>query len=262
MPALNIAAYLFVPIADPSAVAAAIQAACTSRGLLGSVLVAPEGLNLFLAGEEAKVDAVLNALRADPRFAALREKRSWSAAVPFRRLLVKVKPEIITFRQPGIDPVTRPAPTVAPTDLRRWIEQGHDDDGVPVALIDTRNDEELDYGGFVGALRLGIQQFTELPEALERHRDALAGKTLVTYCTGGVRCEKAAPWMLANGYERVVQLQGGILGYFEREGGAGYEGGCFVFDERISVNPDLSPASGVKRRFARGDGQRAGGARR
>ncbi len=255
MAILNIAAYLFVSIADPPALAAVLRARCEARGVLGSILVSPEGVNLFLAGAADEVDGFLADLRADARFSGLREKRSWSASVPFRRLLIKVKPEIITFKQDGLDPANVRAPSVTPADLRRWLDQGHDDDGRPVVLVDTRNDEELAYGTFRGALQLGIDKFTELPDALEAHRDELAGKAVVTFCTGGIRCEKAAPWMVNHGYQNVLQLEGGILGYFEREGGAHYDGGCFVFDERVSLGPDLAPVAGAKRMYFRGQGQ-------
>lgn len=252
MAVLNIAAYLFVSIADPRGLAAVLRDRCEARDLRGSILVSPEGINLFLAGAAEQVDGFLADLRADARFAALREKRSWSEAVPFRRLLIKVKPEIITFKQDGLDPAHVRAPSVTPADLRRWLDQGHDDAGRPVVMVDTRNDEELAYGTFRGALQLGIDKFTDLPDALEPHREDLAGKAVVTFCTGGIRCEKAAPWMVNHGYQNVLQLEGGILGYFEREGGAHYDGGCFVFDERISLGPDLAPVASARRMYFRG----------
>jgi UPF0176 protein len=251
MSVLNVAAYLFVPIDDPASVADWVRGVCAAQGVMGSVLVAREGINLFLAGAEGSVDEVLATLRADPRFAALTEKRSFSDAVPFRRLQVKVKPEIITFKQDVTPPTVARAPAVSPQTLAKWLDQGHDDDGREVVLVDTRNDEELVYGTFAGAVRLGIRVFTALPEAIDAVAPRLQGKTVVTFCTGGIRCEKAAPYLSERGIERVYQLDGGILGYFERVGGAHYQGGCFVFDERISLQPDLSPTPGAARLVTR-----------
>ncbi len=240
----NIAAYRFVEIADPDALAAQVRAWAQAGGLLGSVLVAPEGINLFLAGEPAAVDAFLAQLRADARFADIEVKASTSRTPPFARLKVKVKPEIIAFRRPGASPLRRArAPAVAPATLRRWIAQGHDDDGRRVALLDTRNREETAHGTFRDALVLPIDNFTELPAALAPHRESLRDATVVSFCTGGIRCEKAALWMLDAGMDNVLQLEGGILGYFEAVGGHGYDGRCFVFDARIALDPALAPLS-------------------
>ena len=153
------------------------------------------------------------------------------------------KREIITFRHPETAPDAERAPAVAPATLARWIERGVDDDGRRLVLLDTRNREEVRHGTFAGALALPIDRFTDLPDALAAEREALADATVVSFCTGGIRCEKAALWMQANGFERVWQLDGGILGYFEEVGGAGYDGACFVFDERVALDPALRPVA-------------------
>ena len=237
----NIAAYHFVPVDDPAALADALRAWAAAGDLCGSVLVAPEGINLFLAGEPAAVACLLDRLRADARFADLRVKDSESEHVPFARLKVKVKPEIISFRRGDASPLAGRAPAVAPDALQRWLAQGRDDEGRRLVLLDTRNREETAHGSFAGALVLPIDNFTDLPAALAPHRDALRDATVVSFCTGGIRCEKAALWMRANGMEDVLQLDGGILGYFEAVGGAGYEGRCFVFDERVALDAALQP---------------------
>ncbi|NYZ64163.1 sulfurtransferase [Luteimonas deserti] len=239
----NLAAYHFVALEDPAAVAGWLRTGAEAGGLRGTVLVAPEGINLFLAGPVAGVDALLASLRADARFADLQVKRSRSSVVPFARLKVKLKPEIISFRKADAMPLAAPAraPGVAPTDLARWIAQGHDDGGRRLVLLDTRNREEVGYGTFEGALTLPIDNFTELPDALASHRSTLRDATVVSFCTGGIRCEKAALWMRADGMDNVLQLDGGILGYFEQVGGFGYEGRCFVFDARVALDPDLRP---------------------
>jgi UPF0176 protein len=242
----SIAAYHFVPIDDPHGVAARVRAWAEDGKLLGTVLVAGEGINLFLAGDSGDIDAFLAQLRGDPRFGALHAKRSRSRTRPFARLKVKVKPEIISFRRDGASPLDERAPAVKPDALARWIEQGRDDAGRRVVLLDTRNREEVGHGSFAGALVLPIDRFTELPEALESHRESLADATVVGFCTGGIRCEKAVNWMRGAGYANALQLEGGILGYFEAMGGFGYEGRCFVFDERVALDSALGAVADLR----------------
>ncbi|MBP7623342.1 MAG: sulfurtransferase [Xanthomonadales bacterium] len=238
---LNLAAYHFVAIADADALADRLRERLTADALRGTVLVTPEGINLFLAGAPDVLRGVVAWLRSDARFADLVVKWSESEHLPFKRLRVKRKREIITFRKDGLDPVGARAPAVDPPTLKRWLEQGRDDAGREVVLVDTRNVQEIDHGTFEGALTLPIAKFTELPDALEPHREALRDKTIVSFCTGGIRCEKAAIWMQQAGYEHVRQLDGGILGYFEQVGGYGYRDRCFVFDERVALDPHLKP---------------------
>ena len=238
---LNIAAYKFVGIADGADLREQLRARTHALALKGTILLAPEGINLFLAGEKDHVHAFLGELRTDPRFADLEAKESWSQAQPFRRMLVKLKREIIRMDHPAIQPAAGRAPGVDAPTLKRWLDQGHDDAGQPVALLDTRNAFEVDHGTFDGAIDWRIGKFTEFPKALHKHADELAGKTVVSFCTGGIRCEKAAPWMREAGFGEVLQLEGGILGYFEQVGGEGYAGGCFVFDERVALDPTLRP---------------------
>ncbi|RZA12030.1 MAG: sulfurtransferase, partial [Lysobacteraceae bacterium] len=204
---LNVAAYLFVLVEDPDALAAQLCERAGMAELRGSVLVAPEGLNLFLAGGEAPLRDFLGWLREDPRFAALHAKESWSEAVPFAKLKVKRKQEIIAFRREHASPLAagERAPSVDPPTLRRWIAQGHDDGGRPLVMLDTRNREEFGFGTFDGALTLPIDNFTDLPGALAPHRDALRDATVVSFCTGGIRCEKAALWLRADGMDNLLQ---------------------------------------------------------
>lgn len=238
---LNIAAYRFVTIAEPSAVVARVRGLCEAQSLKGTVLVAPEGINIFLAGDSAGIHGFLQQLGEDERFAGLQVKFSESATMPFRRLRVRLKREIITFRNQDVSPLAARARTLAPAQLRDWLRQGRDDDGRELVLLDTRNRQEVAFGTFQDALTLPIDRFTELPEALEDHREQLRGKTVVSFCTGGIRCEKAALWMARAGYENVLQLDGGILGYFEQVGAEAYTGHCFVFDERVALDPQLQP---------------------
>lgn len=207
--------------------------------LKGTILLAEEGINLFLAGPADAVRSFVAQLQTDARFADVTPKESWSDAQPFKKMLVKVKGEIIRMNHPTIKPADGRAPTVAPATVRRWLAQGHDDEGRPVVTLDTRNDFEVDEGTFVGAIDWRITKFTEFPDALRSHLDDLKDKTVVSFCTGGIRCEKAAILMREEGLEHVYQLEGGILKYFEETDGGHYEGGCFVFDERRAVDTQL-----------------------
>ncbi len=242
----NIAAYHFVPVADPDALAARLHVRAQIGALRGTVLVAGEGINLFLAGKAASINDFLAYLHEDARFTSISVKASLSAEVPFARLKVKVKSEIISFRRPDASPTGGRAPTLSPHDLARWIEQGADDNGRRLVLLDTRNREEAEYGTFNNATVLPIDNFTELPEAVLARREDLADATVVSFCTGGIRCEKAALWMRGQGMDNVLQLEGGILGYFEAVGGLGYTGSCFVFDDRIALDATLAPISRTK----------------
>jgi UPF0176 protein len=237
----NIAAYHFVPVDQPQALCDRLHARAETLALRGTILVAGEGINLFLAGAPDAIDSFVTGLRDDPRFADIIVKASVSDDQPFGRLKAKVKPEIISFRMPGAAPLEGRAPAVSPQDLSRWIAQGTDDDGRRLVLLDTRNREELAHGTFADAETLPIDNFTELPDAVLARRASWADATVVSFCTGGIRCEKAALWMRAQGMDNVLQLDGGILGYFEAVGGQGYDGACFVFDGRVALDPALAP---------------------
>lgn len=241
-PILNISCYLFVSLPDTAALRDRLHARADALGLKGTVLIAEEGINLFLAGAADAVRTWVDELRADSRFATLVPKESWSETQPFQRLKVKVKPEIIRMNHPTIRPDLAPrAPALAPATLARWLDQGHDDTGRAVVMLDTRNGFEVDHGAFDGAIDWRLHKFSDFPAALAAHRDELAGKTVVSYCTGGIRCEKAAMVLAEQGLT-AWQLDGGILKYFEDTGGQHYHGSCFVFDEREALAPDLSPA--------------------
>jgi UPF0176 protein len=239
---LNVAGYRFVAINDAEALAQRVRTLAEANGLRGSVLIAPEGINLFVAGDQCGVRAFLRTLSdGDARLQDLSIKESWSHSQPFARLKVKVKDEIIAFRHGEASPLRGRAPSVDPGTLARWLTQGHDDEGRRLVLLDTRNREEIQYGSFADAVTLGIDNFTDLPTAVATLRSDWEDATVVSFCTGGIRCEKAALWMQSAGIKHVVQLEGGILGYFEQVGGLGYDGRCFVFDERVAVDSQLTP---------------------
>ncbi|MDW5443237.1 sulfurtransferase [Polaromonas sp. SM01] len=245
MQILNIAAYKFIALDHLADLQAALLEAAQARVLRGTVLLAEEGINLFLAAGSSDIHDFLAWLRSDGRFQDLEVKESWSTAQPFRKLLVKIKPEIIRMDHPAIRPSAGRAPSVDAATLKRWLDKGHDDDGRPVVTLDTRNDFEVDVGTFQQAIDWRITKFTEFPQALLDHRDELREKTVVSFCTGGIRCEKAAIFMQEAGLQHVYQLDGGILKYFEVNGHDHFDGECFVFDERRALDPALAPKVNV-----------------
>ncbi|MYM38678.1 sulfurtransferase [Duganella qianjiadongensis] len=238
---VNIAAYKFVTFDDTEAKRPEYQAICQRLGLKGTILLTPEGINMFLSGPRAHIDEFLAWVRSDARFADLEVKESFSNEQSHKRMLVKLKKEIITMRMPLIKPEEGRAPFVEAATLKRWLDNGVDDKGQPVVMVDTRNDFEVDVGTFNNTVDYRIRKFTEFPEVIAAHKEDFTGKTVVTFCTGGIRCEKAAIHMQNIGYQDVYQLEGGILKYFEEVGGDHYTGDCFVFDYRTALNPKLEP---------------------
>ena len=241
IPVLNISAYKFVPLPDADALRDSLLARATALQLKGTILLAEEGINLFLAGPATAVQDFVSQLQQDPRFADLAPKESWSATQPFKKMLVKVKREIIRMDHPTIRPADGRAPAVTAATLSRWLDAGVDDAGRPVVLLDTRNGFEVDEGTFEGAIDWRLDKFSDFPQALLAHRAELQDKTVVSFCTGGIRCEKAAIFMREHDLPNTYQLEGGILKYFEETGGAHYRGNCFVFDERRTVDTRLDP---------------------
>ena len=236
---LNISAYKFVALPDAQALRDSLLVRATALQLKGTILLAEEGINLFLAGPAPAVRHFVAQLQQDARFADLTPKESWSATQPFKKMLVKVKREIIRMDHPAIRPAQGRAPAVSPATLKRWLDAGVDDEGRPVVLLDTRNGFEVDEGTFEGAIDWRLGKFSDFPQALLAHRAQLQDKTVVSFCTGGIRCEKAAIFMREHDLPNTYQLEGGILKYFEETGGAHYRGNCFVFDERRTVDTRL-----------------------
>ena len=222
----------------------AVRAYGERVGLRGTVLLAPEGINLFLSGQRRQLDEFLDWLGDhEPLLHGMSGKWSLSDSPAFARFKVKCKREIISFRDASCSPLTRSAEAIAPKTLRDWIRRGCDDEGKPLLLLDTRNREEVDWGTFRGAKVLDIDCFTDLPDAVAQRSAGWSGRRIVSFCTGGIRCEKAALWLADHGFDDVLQLQDGILGYFEQVGGEGFDGACFVFDERVALQADLTPVS-------------------
>ncbi len=230
----NIAAYKFATLTGLKPLRERLADRCKAWKLKGTILLSTEGINLFVAGDQPEIDLLLNELRSVPGLEELEPKVSQSSDQPFRRMLVKIKKEIIAFGVEGIDPVNRPAPKLSAHELKKWLDEGR-----PITLLDTRNDYEIQLGTFENALTLDIDHFRQFPDAVRTLPETLKHQPIVMFCTGGIRCEKAGPFMEREGYDNIFQLDGGILKYFEECGSAHYNGECFVFDQRVGVDPSL-----------------------
>jgi UPF0176 protein len=237
---INFSAYKFTPLDALPALKERLLAFTKERALRGTILLSPEGINFFVAGPRSAMDELLVELRAVPGLAELKPKESESDEQPFNRMLVKIKKEIIAFGVEGIDPARRPTAKLPAQQLKQWLDEGR-----PLTLLDTRNDYEVRMGTFKGAVPAGIDNFRDFPEAVGKLPEELKEQPIVMFCTGGIRCEKAGPFMEKAGFKSVFQLDGGILKYFEECGGAHYDGECFVFDRRVGVDPALQETNSV-----------------
>ncbi len=234
LPIVNVSAYLFVSLDDLPERRERLRTLCKNLGLKGTILLSTEGINLFVAGERAAVDGLLAEFRADPQLCNLEVKESVSDHQPFNRMLVKIKKEIIAFGVPGIDPAKATSKRISAEELKTWFDEKR-----PFTLLDTRNDYEFTLGTFEGAVPIGVDSFRDFPAAVDRLPETMKQEPIVTFCTGGIRCEKAAPYLERCGFSDVYQLDGGILKYFELCGQQHYRGECFVFDKRVALDGNL-----------------------
>jgi UPF0176 protein len=233
-PIINISCYRFVPLDHLEDRRTAIRQRAEALHLKGTVLLSGEGINLFVAGPRTAIGQFVDFLKSDPALADLQPKESVSDYQPFNRLLVKIKREIIAFGIESVDPVRHTSPKLPARELKQWLDEGR-----RVHLLDVRNDYEYDLGTFDNAISMHLDHFRHFPEAVARLPETLKDEPVVMFCTGGIRCEKAGPYMEQAGFRHVYQLDGGILKYFEEVGGDHYHGDCFVFDQRVAVNPAL-----------------------
>ncbi|UVO51530.1 rhodanese-related sulfurtransferase [Sphingomonas sp. SUN019] len=233
------ALYRFAPFPDCAALRDPLLALCEDAGVRGTILLAPEGINGTIAGPDAGVERVLDHIRALPGCADLEVKDAQTDAMPFHRLKVRLKREIVTMGVPDIDPLREVGTYVAPEDWNALI------DAPDTIVIDTRNDYEVAVGTFAGAVNPDTHSFRDFPAWFAAHRDELDGKRIAMFCTGGIRCEKATAFVKAQGIEDVFHLDGGILRYLETvpEAESRWHGECFVFDERVAVGHALTPGT-------------------
>ena len=241
-PYINLSGYRFIRLQHLPVLQADMQAALAKIGILGTILLADEGINVALSGTVEQTHATRDYFDQDTRFSELWLKESASEMIPFSKLKVRIRHEIIAFD--GADARDRQlqraaAPALAPEIVQQWLDENRE-----FTLLDTRNDYEIASGTFSHAEHLEIAHFRDFQSAVKQaveKGELDKAKPIVTFCTGGIRCEKAAPWMLEQGFSEVYQIEGGILNYFERTGGAHWEGDCFVFDDRVEVDKSLAP---------------------
>jgi UPF0176 protein len=229
---LNIAGYQFVSLSAHQLTEWRIsfKERALACSLKGTILLSCEGINLFLAGLPENIAKFRQYLGKYSQFSGINFRETWSETQPFRRLLVRIKKEIISMGCPDIQPEQGKAPYIDPQTLREWYVQKR-----RMLVLDTRNHYEVECGSFDNAIELGLKNFRSFPEAVAQLPAEAKQLPIVTFCTGGIRCEKAALWLKKQGYPEVYQLQGGILNYFEQCGGDFFHGQCFVFDERSVV---------------------------
>lgn len=241
--------YKFVTLSDYTEMREPLLGLMSQKAVRGSILLAEEGVNGTIAGPRAGVDAVLAHLRSDARLADMDHKESHAAFMPFGRAKVRLKREIVTLHAPDVDPTQQVGTYMDPDEWNDLIRQPD------VLLIDTRNDYEYALGTFEGAVNPNTEAFGEFPDYVAEQLDPTVHKRVAMFCTGGIRCEKATSFLLAQGFESVYHLRGGILRYLEQtdRDESLWNGECYVFDDRVTVDHDLQPGSYIGRNFPEPD---------
>lgn len=230
---VNISGYRFLDLPDRDSLRSPFREKCISLGLKGTILLSHNGINFFLAGTQESIDGFISFLEEDPRLIGIPMHISHSDYQPFRRMLVRLKKEIISIGMDEIRPVEKEGKYIDPNEFKRWLDEGKE-----VVILDTRNDYEIRVGTFENAVDLDIKSFREFPDAVKR-LDYDKSTPVVMFCTGGIRCEKASIVMEGQGWNEVYQIKGGVLGYFKETGGEHWQGDCFVFDKRVSLDKSL-----------------------
>jgi UPF0176 protein len=232
---VNIAGYRFVDLNDRDELRQPFRFICEKLNLKGTILLSKNGINFFLAGKKKSIDSYIEFLESDKRFINIPLKISYTDYQPFRRMLVRLKKEIISLGLDEVRPAEFTAPNIKPQEFKNMLDNNED-----ILILDTRNDYETRVGLFENAIDLNLSTFRDFPEAISDLPEEYKTKQIVMYCTGGIRCEKASVVMMNAGFENVKQLEGGILGYFEETDGSYWNGDCFVFDQRVAVDTELN----------------------
>jgi len=233
------ALYKFVSLPDYKELKESLLNQCLENGITGTLLLAEEGINGTIAGSREGIDATLEYIRSDDRLSDLEHKESLASEMPFLRMKVKLKKEIVTLGVEGIDPTSTVGTYISPEEWNQIITDPE------VILIDTRNDYEIDIGTFKGAINPHTTNFRDFPKYVEENLDPQKNKRVAMCCTGGIRCEKSTSYLLSKGFKEVYHLKGGILKYLEEipEEKSLWEGECFVFDQRVAVKHNLEEGS-------------------
>ena len=232
---VNIAGYRFVNLEDRDELRSPFLNRCEELELKGTILLSPNGINFSLSGSQKAVDLFIEFLESDKRFRGIPIKVTYNSYQPFRRMLVRLKKEIISLGMEDIKPIEFTGPNIKPKELKEMLDNKEE-----VVVLDTRNDYEVRVGTFKNAIDLNLPTFRDFPEAVSKLPDEYKEKEIVMFCTGGIRCEKASAVMLKEGFKNVKQLEGGILDYLKQTDGSHWEGDCFVFDDRVALDTNLN----------------------
>jgi UPF0176 protein len=230
----NITGYKFTPIEDELHLKETILRRSINLNLKGTVLISSKGLNFSVSGTKNNIDKFIVFIHSDSRFADVDVKITYNEYQPFRKMLVRIKKEIISMGIEEINPNLFTGQKISPKELNDKLDNNEE-----IVLLDTRNEYEVRLGTFKNALDLNLDSFRDFPEEIEKLREDLNGREIVMFCTGGIRCEKASALMLKNGFQNIKQIEGGIINYFKETGGKHWNGDCFVFDDRVALNKDL-----------------------
>jgi len=231
------ALYKFADLPDFRDLKEPLLACCRQHGIMGTILLAHEGINGTVAGRRDSIDALFAYLHNDERLAKLERKEAQADSYPFHRMKVRLKKEIVTLGVPEVDPVRMGGTYVEPEDWNKLVNDPH------TCLVDTRNDYEVEIGTFKGAINPHTKSFRDFPQFVDEHLDPAKQPKVAMFCTGGIRCEKATALLRQRGFKEVYHLRGGILKYLELvpEAESAWEGECFVFDDRVTVDHQLAP---------------------
>lgn len=230
---INISFYKFVELKNLPDLKIQLLNFCNEKNLKGKILLANEGINGYLSGDRENLEKFKQYILSFSFFNDLYFKENPICKHNFKRMIVKIKKEIITFKIPVN--INKKAPHIKPEELKKLYENNEN-----FVIIDTRNDYEYDIGHFKNAIKLNTKQFSDFPQELEKIKEKIKDKKIITYCTGGIRCEKATAYMKDIGYKEVFQLDGGIINYGIKCGGDFWNGKCFVFDERGAIDLDIN----------------------
>lgn len=231
----NISGYKFVELGDLEVLRAEMKNLVIKHNLNGTIYVCSEGVNIALAGLSENVSDYRKALAEDSRFSDIFFKESFSKTCPFHKVVVKIKPEVIAMGIDGIEVSLGEGTHLEPEEFKQWLDHNPEE----VVVLDTRNHYEYNLGTFDNAIDPKIKTFKQFPAFVDSLPEEYKEKKVVIFCTGGIRCEKAAPMMKQKGFNNIYQIHGGILNYLEKCGGEHWHGDCFIFDDRVAVNAEL-----------------------
>ena len=230
----NITGYKFIKISDKQILKKELVAECNRLALKGTVLISDKGINFSISGTTKNIQILIKFLRKDSRFEDIDLKTTFNEYQPFRKMLVRIKKEIISMGIDGIDPSNLTATKIDPIELVEKLDKNND-----LILLDIRNEYEVRLGTFENAIDLNLDSFRDFPEQINNLKNTLEEKEIIMFCTGGIRCEKASALMIKNGFKNVKQIDGGVINYFIQTGGRHWNGDCFVFDDRVALNKNL-----------------------